>query len=156
MGGKRILIIDDDTIAVEALYKVLVKRGYQVMTACIGEIGLNKIITDLPDLVILDIMMPGMNGIKVCERIKNNPATKDIQVIMVTGQNTEEDFDKAIEPSLEELSTKLRELGTVVKGPSGELSKRMKDWGASVKPVLENMGKSIKEWKNKSLKKNKK
>ncbi|MGB6340037.1 MAG: hypothetical protein WBF32_09700, partial [Candidatus Aminicenantaceae bacterium] len=57
-------------------------------------------------------------------------------------------FDKAVEPSLEELSTKLRELSSVFKGPSGDLSKRMKKWGASVKPVLENMGKSIKEWKN--------
>lgn len=93
---KKILIVDDDPIEVKMLHTVLLKNGYDIVTAGVGEIALNKIRDEKPDVVILDIMMPGMDGIQVCEKIKSDPATRDIQVMMVTGKNTEEDFNRAI------------------------------------------------------------
>lgn len=94
--NKKILIIDDDYIAVEALQMILLEEGYEVISANVGEIGLNMVNKEKPDVVILDIKMPGMDGCKVCEKIKSNPDTKNIKVLMLTGFSTDEYFDESI------------------------------------------------------------
>ena len=90
------MIIDDDSVVVDALERLFVDVGYKVISAFTGETGLNKVIEEKPDIVILDIMLPDMDGLQVCEKIKEDQCTKDIPVMMLTGYDTDKNFDKSI------------------------------------------------------------
>jgi putative two-component system response regulator len=83
--SKRILIVDDSPLNVQILKKVL-QHEYELETACDGEECLAKLPVFAPDLVLLDIMMPGLNGYEVCERIKSGPCGAFTQVILVSGK----------------------------------------------------------------------
>ena len=93
---KRILIVDDEPTILDVLTQALGDLAtYQVTAARDGyEAGL-KIGTFRPDLVILDVMMPQMNGIEVCKRIKANPDTETIKIVAITGHPEEGNLDKA-------------------------------------------------------------
>ncbi len=80
-----ILIVDDNTIINDFLLEFLGKVGYQVRVANDGESALRSVQARIPELVLLDYKMPGMNGIEVCQRLKANPETKDIPVIFLSG-----------------------------------------------------------------------
>jgi DNA-binding response OmpR family regulator len=94
---KKILIIDDEAEVVKVLQICLEQHGYKVVTSYDGENGLKKVKSENPDLVILDIMLPDMDGYQVCEKIKADPSTKDIPVIMLTVKSMGEDVEKALE-----------------------------------------------------------
>ncbi len=87
---KRILVIDDHPDSVFLLKDRLEREGYEVITAYDGKTGLQRVFDDQPDLVLLDIMMPDMNGLEVCRTLVNTQATKDIPVILVTGKTDAE------------------------------------------------------------------
>ncbi len=93
---KRILVVDDETTIIEIITQALGDAtSYQVSSARDGyEAGL-KIGTFRPDLIILDVMMPQMDGIEVCKRIKANPDTETIKVLAITGHPEEGNIDKA-------------------------------------------------------------
>ncbi len=80
----RILVIDDDPVFVESTKTVLESKDYQVLTALDGDIGLQKVREEKPDLVLLDIIMPTQDGFHVCEEIKKDPQLADIPVVMLT------------------------------------------------------------------------
>jgi two-component system alkaline phosphatase synthesis response regulator PhoP len=82
---KKILMVDDDRDFCEATAIFLESKGYQVTVAYDGKEGLEKIKATLPDLVILDVMMPEMNGYDVCVVMKADPDLKKIPVILLTG-----------------------------------------------------------------------
>ena len=82
----RILIVDDDRPTVMIIERVLKRHGYQVFTAFDGEDGLRRAQEEKPDIVILDLMMPKMDGYEVCYRLKNDPDTADIAVLMLTAK----------------------------------------------------------------------
>ena len=87
MGRKqRILVVDDRERIVKAIQRVLEKEGYEVVTALDGATGLEKAIQERPDLIILDIMMPGMDGYEVCRRLQRHPQTARIPVLILTGK----------------------------------------------------------------------
>jgi DNA-binding response OmpR family regulator len=69
----KILLIDDDPDFVEATKTVLEDKSYMVITAYNGEEGLKKVVEEKPDLIILDVVMPGMDGFAVCKELKENP-----------------------------------------------------------------------------------
>jgi len=77
----RILVVDDTPSNVKLLADVLGARGYEVVTAVNGAEGLERIERDAPDLVLLDVMMPGMSGYDVCRKIRANPATTMLPVV---------------------------------------------------------------------------
>ncbi len=79
-----ILIADDRPESVELVYDLLVIEGYQVVTACDGQEALDSIRQHLPDLVLLDLNMPLLNGFEVCQQLKADPLTADIPVLMLT------------------------------------------------------------------------
>ena len=79
----RILVIDDDPLFVEATKTILESKDYQVLTASDGDIGLQKVREEKPDLVLLDIIMPTQDGFSVCEEIKKDPQLADIPVVML-------------------------------------------------------------------------
>jgi len=88
---KRILVVEDIEVQQKLIRSILDKRGYEVFTASDGVEGL-KLARDLqPDLIVLDTMMPKMNGLSVCGLLKNSLGTKDIPVLILSARKTEED-----------------------------------------------------------------
>jgi two-component system, OmpR family, alkaline phosphatase synthesis response regulator PhoP len=88
---QRILIIEDEPDITEILTYNLKKNHYQVNTANSGEDGLKAARETLPDLVLLDLMLPGMDGLEVCRKLREDPRTKDLLIIMLTAKGTEAD-----------------------------------------------------------------
>jgi two-component system alkaline phosphatase synthesis response regulator PhoP len=86
MGKVRILCIDDDRPTVTIISMVLAKEGYEVFTAYDGHDGIKKANETKPNLIILDIMMPDIDGFEVCKRLKNDEATSNIAVLMLTAK----------------------------------------------------------------------
>jgi two-component system alkaline phosphatase synthesis response regulator PhoP len=84
MEKKRILLVDDDPDFVEAVKTVVTNGGYDVDVAYDGKEALEKVAKQKPDLVILDVMMPVMNGHETCNALRENPATSQIPVILLT------------------------------------------------------------------------
>ncbi|OGS22345.1 MAG: hypothetical protein A2252_05320 [Elusimicrobia bacterium RIFOXYA2_FULL_39_19] len=95
--SNKILIVDDDQDAVDTTRETLEYGGYEVVSAYDGDKGLELAQKIKPDLVVLDIMMPGTNGFIVCAKLKTDPATKHIPVLMLTGKDLGEDVEKALE-----------------------------------------------------------
>lgn len=84
MTKKKILVVDDEPDFAEAIKAMLIRRGYDTRVAFDGEEAIDAIAEFAPELVILDVMMPGLNGHQVSRRIKDNPATRNIPVILLT------------------------------------------------------------------------
>jgi signal transduction histidine kinase len=101
-----ILCVDDVEANLELLESVLVPRGYTVVTAASGRDALSKINSQPIDLVLLDVMMPGMNGFEVCRQIKGDPVLRNIPVILITALSAKEDRIRGIEAGAEEFLSK--------------------------------------------------
>ena len=93
--GKTILIIEDEMNLAELLKFRLEVNGYHVETSYDGHEGVNKIGTMKPDLVILDVMLPKMDGYEVIRRIKSDSNTKDIPIVVLTARSQNEDLERA-------------------------------------------------------------
>ncbi len=91
---KRVLIIDDQRDNALILYERLSKEGYKVHICYSGKDGIDYAVNEQPDLILLDIMMPEMNGLEVCTFLTNNPKTSLIPIIMVTAKNTPQDTEE--------------------------------------------------------------
>lgn len=94
--SKRILIVDDEVNIVISVEFLLEQAGYYVRVAHNGEEGLERVATFEPDLVLLDVMMPRLNGFDVCQRIRQNPAWQDIKIIMLTAKGREAEITKGL------------------------------------------------------------
>jgi len=94
---KKILVIDDLPENVFMLQDRLENEGYEVITAYDGKSGIDKALNDLPDLVLLDVMMPGITGLEVCTTLVSNPATSNIPIILVTAKAGAEDTKEGLE-----------------------------------------------------------
>ncbi|GFO55317.1 hypothetical protein GMSM_23240 [Geomonas sp. Red276] len=93
---KKLLIIDDTPENIQLLMAIL-GREYQIIAAREGERALALAASDpQPDLILLDIRMPGMDGFEVCEQLKSDPKTRDIPVIFVTTMNADEDVRRGL------------------------------------------------------------
>ncbi len=103
---KRILIVDDEKDLVELLQLRIEAEGFEVDVAYDGEEALSKAKADIPDLIVLDIMMPKVNGFEVCRTLKKNPATQSVKIIMVTAKTREEDRFWGLEAGADEYITK--------------------------------------------------
>ncbi|MCG3118911.1 MAG: Response regulator PleD [bacterium] len=102
----KILVVDDVAVNVQLLMTYLSSVGYEVFTARDGQEALDKVAETQPDLILLDVMMPKLNGFEVCERLKTDPMTKIIPVIMVTALNEIEDKIKATESGADDFVSK--------------------------------------------------
>jgi len=91
MAKKKILAVDDEIEALMIVKRVLEANGYEVTTALDGEEALEKIKSAAPDAVILDVMLPRLNGEEVCKSIRGDPALCKLPVIMLTGKTTDTD-----------------------------------------------------------------
>lgn len=88
--GCNILVIDDGEVERQFMAQTLAKAGYTVYTKADGDSGLDAARRIQPDLIILDYLMPGMDGQVVCRKLKSDPQTKDIPVIFLTGSSRPE------------------------------------------------------------------
>lgn len=103
---KRILIVEDTKTIVMVEKLMLAGHNYEIDTAGNGVEGLEKIKATRPDLVLLDIMMPEMDGIEMCRQLKSNPETRSIPVIMVTTKGEPERVEQAFIAGCEDYVTK--------------------------------------------------
>ena len=87
---KKILIIDDQEDLLELTQRILQSRGYDVVTMTDGEDALNIIKKETPDLVLMDMLMPGKDGAQICQELKSDSSTRNIPVILATGQFLDE------------------------------------------------------------------
>ncbi|OEU57841.1 MAG: two-component system response regulator [Desulfuromonadales bacterium C00003096] len=92
MEKNMILIVEDEESLLRLASILLISKGYDVIGASNGQQALDAVLTHRPDLVLLDIMLPEIDGFEVCSRIKSNPETEEIPVIMVTAKKTGEDM----------------------------------------------------------------
>jgi two-component system alkaline phosphatase synthesis response regulator PhoP len=89
--GKKILVIEDDPGSRRLTEFTLKRVGYEVLTAGNGLEGLNRIKRDKPDLVVLDVMLPGIDGYEIARRIRSAPETKKLPILMLSGKVRAED-----------------------------------------------------------------
>jgi CheY-like chemotaxis protein len=101
-----VLIVDDNPQNVELLQAFLESLPLKIVTAADGVEALDKVAEHNPDLILLDIMMPRMSGFQVCKRLKTDPKTKDIQVLMVTALNELGDIEQATECGTDDFVSK--------------------------------------------------
>lgn len=119
---KRVLIVEDHKETAEMMASILQAEGMETIMAENGQIGVEKTFAEKPDLILLDIMMPVMSGFEVYQKVKSNPETKDIPIIIVSvkvtdrsikegaGMNAEEYLPKPFDP-LELVKTVKKHLG---------------------------------------------
>lgn len=93
---KKILLIEDDKFLRELMNKKLVTMGYDVVAAADGESGLTTIKEAKPDVVLLDLILPGINGFEVLERAKKDPDTMNVPVIILSNLGQSEDIEKGL------------------------------------------------------------
>lgn len=103
---KKILVVDDEPEIVQILKMRLEANGYEVITACDGQEGLGKAKEESPDLILLDLMMPEMDGMKVNAKLKDDSITADIPVIFLTAKNTTADKVEGFQAGIEDYVTK--------------------------------------------------
>ena len=87
----RILIVDDSPTEIHVLKSILEKNGFEVLSAESGEEGIEKARAEHPDLVLMDVVMPGLNGFQATRQLTNDPDTSSIPVIIVTTKDQETD-----------------------------------------------------------------
>jgi two-component system, cell cycle response regulator DivK len=103
---KRILVVEHTNSGRDALVRRLIARGFEVLTASNGEQGLLAAETSRPDLILLDLHMPLVDGWECCRRLKASPATRDIAMIAMTARVRTNDRNRAIEAGFDEFLSK--------------------------------------------------
>jgi two-component system cell cycle response regulator len=124
---KKILIVDDEPLNLKLMYTVLSKTDYQVITANNGEEALEKVEKEAPDIILLDVMMPGLNGYEVTKKLKSNSRYTKIPIVLVTALDGEKEKAKGLEAGADEFINKpinITELNARVKSLL-----RMKEYG---------------------------
>ena len=106
LSAYTVLVVDDNEQNLELLVAYLDPLGCKVATAHDGVDALEKISAGPPDLILLDIMMPRMSGFEVCRKLKSDPATREIPIIMVTALNELGDIERGVESGTDDFITK--------------------------------------------------
>lgn len=97
MARGNILVVEDDNDVLELIRFNLVKEGYQVYTASTGESGLEQLTSVRPDLILLDLMLPEVDGFEICRLVRKDRATEGIPIIMLTARGSESDIVAGLE-----------------------------------------------------------
>ena len=104
--AKRILVVDDEVESVKLIGLMLQRRGYEIIAARSGAQALEKAQADKPDLIILDVMMPDMDGYEVCRRLRADPATASMPIIMFTAKTMVDDKVAGFQAGADDYLTK--------------------------------------------------
>ncbi len=106
MANERILVVDDEEDVLELIRYNLNKNGYKIVTATSGEEAINEARGKTPDLIILDLMLPGIDGLEVCRKLKSDVKTERIPIIMLTAKGEETDIVTGLELGADDYVTK--------------------------------------------------
>jgi DNA-binding response OmpR family regulator len=98
----KILIVDDDPFLLRLVGYILSKEGYDIVTAMDGEEAMEKVGTEKPDLAILDVMMPGIDGLEVCRRLRSQPETAALPIVMLSARTSVSDRIAGLEAGANE------------------------------------------------------
>lgn len=130
MTEEKILIIEDDTDISELVQYNLEREGYKVYTAHDGEIGYAKAVQERPALIVLDLMLPGLDGLSVCKQLRALPETKNIPIVMLTAKNEESDVVIGLEMGADDYVSKpfspkelIARIRAVLRRPQAEMVK---------------------------------
>ena len=145
--NKNILVVEDDSGIKELISFNLSNQGHQVFEANNGELGIEKARKKLPNLILLDLMLPEIHGLDVCRIIKADQETKDIPIIMVTAMGQEEDIVKGLETGADDYITKPFSIKVLLARVSAVLRRSFEEYdqdsdksllinGISIKPRL--------------------
>jgi two-component system alkaline phosphatase synthesis response regulator PhoP len=104
--AKKILVIEDDPATSRLVDYSLKQEGYEIITAANGLEGLRKALGESPDLVILDVMLPGLDGFEICYRLRAEPATAELPILMFSAKAQEIDKDTGIRVGADDYLTK--------------------------------------------------
>lgn len=125
----KILLVEDNEMNRDMLSRRLMRRGYEVVIAVDGESGLAMAASEAPDLIVMDMSLPILDGWEATRRLKSTPATHHIPVIALTAHAMSSDRDKALEAGCDDYDTKpvellrlLDKIETLLNGPTGELA----------------------------------
>lgn len=103
---KQILIVDDEPSIIVALQFLMEQNGYKTLVAFSGEEAMEAVARHHPDLILLDIMLPVVDGFEVCQRVRENPAWKDIRIVMVTALGSDVNVAKGLDLGADAYITK--------------------------------------------------
>lgn len=106
MAKRSVLVIDDEPDILELVSYNLQKEGYDVRTAATGEDGIKAARSDTPDLVVLDLMLPGLDGLEVCRMLKADSKTRNASILMLTAKGEEADVVAGLELGADDYVTK--------------------------------------------------
>ena len=123
MNSKKVLIVDDEVDLVETVRFPLEMEGYHVLVSYNGEDALNQARKENPDLILLDLMLPKLDGYKVCRLLKFDDRYKHIPILMLTAKTQEKDKALGIETGANEYITKPFEMDDLLKKVKAYLSK---------------------------------
>jgi len=123
MEQSRILIVEDEESLLKLESILLSTRGYKVTGVSDGLAALKEIEQNSPDLILLDIMMPGIDGFEVCRRVKENPLTRSIPVVMLTAKKSFADQARGVEVGADAYLTKPFKSGKIIEIIEGLLHK---------------------------------
>jgi len=123
MSSKKILIVDDEVDLVETVRFPLEMEGYHVLVSYNGEDALNQARKENPDLILLDLMLPKLDGYKVCRLLKFDDRYKHIPILMLTAKTQEKDKALGMETGANEYITKPFEMDDLLKKVKAYLSK---------------------------------
>lgn len=125
--SSKIMIIEDDEELNDILHYNLTRGGYTVVQEWDGQVAKERLLKNRPDLVLLDIMLPGLDGWEICRFMSEAPALKDVPIIIFTAKSAREDFDQARQFNLAGFFTKpyatadvLRHVGKVLAAAPAE------------------------------------
>ena len=106
LAESKILVVDDNAQNLELLLAYLEPLGCQTASAADGIAAMEKVHQQQPDLILLDVMMPRMSGFEVCRKLKSDPRTRDIPIIMVTALNELGDIERGVESGTDDFISK--------------------------------------------------
>jgi len=95
--AKKVLIVDDEPSIIVALQFLMEQNGYDTLVAFSGEEAMEAVVRDHPDLILLDIMLPVVDGFEVCQRVRENPDWKDIRIVLLTALGSEAHVTKGLD-----------------------------------------------------------
>ncbi|MEM7506154.1 MAG: response regulator [Pseudomonadota bacterium] len=103
---KRVLVIEDEPNITSSLSFLLQRSGFDVQTEDDGKAGLAAVLADPPDILILDVMLPGMDGYQILERLRGEAKTRDLPILMLTAKGQQEDRQSALDRGADLFITK--------------------------------------------------
>jgi twitching motility two-component system response regulator PilG len=122
MKGSRILVVEDEESLLKLESILLTSKGYEVTGVTDGKAAMEVLASNRPDLVVLDIMLPDIDGFEICRRIKENPETRKIPVLMLTAKKNSQDFARGAQVGADAYITKPFKAAKVVEMIEGLLA----------------------------------